>query len=198
MRPASRTCSSPLASSTPIFSKPVEAEQDSRRRGTHDGKIDQMLGIGADRRTDVEHDRFAAQRRPQCRDGGPLDPRQHFEIELRHRHQRAGIASRHDNVGFALLDRVDGEPHRGFPAAIAQRLARFILHAHGNLGVREPRGGFERRPGIDKRRDQRGIAEKQEFACGMALQCQFRPGNDYRRAAVSPHCIKRNANLVWH
>ena len=43
--------------------------------------------VAADRRADVEHDRFAAQRRPQRRDRRPLDPRaivwrQNFAIAI--------------------------------------------------------------------------------------------------------------------
>ncbi len=72
-------------------------------------------------------------------------PGKRLEIEFRHRHQRAGIAGRHDHVGVALLDGVDGEPHRGFPAAVAQRLARLVLHPHRDVGVDEPRRGFQRR-----------------------------------------------------
>ena len=118
----------------------------------HDREIDQVLGIGADRGADIEHDRFAAQGRPQRRDRRPLDAGQRLEIELRHRHQRAGIAGGHRHVGLALLDRIDGEPHRRFPAAIAQRLARLVLHPHRDVGMDEPRRRLERRPGIEQRR----------------------------------------------
>ena len=141
---------------------------------------------------------FSAQGRPQRRDGRPLDTGQRFEFELRHRHQCAGIAARHGDIGVALLDRIDSQPHRGFPAAIAERLARLILHPHRDLGVDKPRGGFERRSGIDERRDQLGIPEEEEFALGVARQRQLRPGDDHGGALVSPHRIERNADLVCH
>ena len=51
-----------------------------------------------------------------------------LQIEFGHRHQRAGIAGRDRDVGFALLDRVDRKPHRGLAAALAQRLARLVVH----------------------------------------------------------------------
>ena len=172
------------------------AEQDARGGGAHHGQIDEMVGIGADRGADVEHDRFAAQGRPQRRDRRPLDARQGLEIELRHRHQRAGIAARYRDVGVTLLDRVDGEPHRGFPAAVAQRLARLILHPHGDVGVDELRGGFERGPRVEERRDQRGIAEEQEFGLGWRVSARSRAGNDHSGPVVSPHRIESNADLV--
>ena len=125
-------------------------------------------------------------------------PRQHFELEFRHRHERAGIAARNSDVGVALFHRLDREPHRGFPAAIAQRLARFGVHAYRDLGVNDPRSRFERRLRVDKRRDLRRVAEEEKFAFGMALQRQFRTGNDHGGAVVSPHRIERNADLVWH
>ena len=53
--------------------RPRQAEQDPRGGGAHDGEIDQVFGIGADRGADIEHDRLAAQRRPQRRDRRPLD-----------------------------------------------------------------------------------------------------------------------------
>ena len=119
------------------YGRTIMAEQDARGGGAHHGQIDEVVGIGADRGADVEHHGFAAQGRPQRRDRRPLDARQRLEIELRHRHQRAGIAARYHDVGVAFLDRVDGEPHRGFPPAIAQGLARLILHPHGDVGVDE-------------------------------------------------------------
>ena len=40
--------------------RPFEAEQHARHGGAHHREIDQMLGIGADRGADIEHDGFAA------------------------------------------------------------------------------------------------------------------------------------------
>ena len=178
--------------------RPFDAEQDARGRGTHHRQIDEMLGVGADRGADIEHDRLPAQGRPQRRDRRPLDARQCLEIEFRHRHQRAGIAARHHHVGIAFLHRIDGEPHRGLPAPVAQRLARLILHADGNLGVDDARGGFERGPRLHQRSDQRRVAEEPELAFGMARQSQIGAGDDHGRTVVSPHRIERNADLVWH
>ena len=60
----------------------------------------------------------------------------------------------------------------------------------------EARGGFERRARGEQRRDQRGIAEEQEFAFGMARQRQLGAGDDHGGAVVSPHRIESNADLV--
>ena len=178
--------------------RPRNAEQDARGRGSHHGEIDQVFGIRADRGADVEHDQFAAQGRPQRRDRGPVDPRQHLELELRHRHQRAGIARRYRHIGFALLDRLDRQPHRRFPAAIAQRLARLVFHAHRDVGVDEARGGLERRARGQERRHQRGVAEKSKFAFGMTGQSEFSAGNNDSGAMVSPHRVESNADLLRH
>ena len=45
--------------------------------------------------------------------------RQRLEHELRHRHQRAGVAGRDDTIGLTLRDRVDGRAHAGV-LAVAQ------------------------------------------------------------------------------
>ena len=60
-----------------------------------------------------------------------------LRLNLRHRHQRAGVAGRDRDVGLALLHRVDGEPHRRLPAAVAQRLARLVVHPDRDVGVDE-------------------------------------------------------------
>ena len=144
--------------------RPRDAEQNARHGRAHHGEIDEMLGVGADRGADIEHDEFPAQRRPERGDRRPLDPGERLEFEFRHRHQGAGIAGRDRDVGLPLLHRVDGEPHRRFPAAVAQRLARLVLHPHRDVGVDETRGCLQRRPRGHERRDQRGVAEQKEFA----------------------------------
>ena len=125
--------SSPFTSSTPILRsptrRPVEAEQHPRHGAAHHGEIDQVLGIGADRGAEVEHDRVAPAASARCAAiAGRSIPAMVSQVEFGHRHQRAGIAGRDRDVGVALLDGVDGEPHRGLPAALAQRLARLVVH----------------------------------------------------------------------
>lgn len=117
-------------------------------------------------------------------------------MEFRHRHQRTGVAGRDRNVGLALLDRVDGKPHRRFPAAIAQSLARLILHFDGDIGVDQPRRRFQRRARVEQRLEQSGIAEEQKLALGMPRQRNASPGNHDGRAVVAAHGIERNADLV--
>ena len=60
----------------------------------------------------------------------------------------------------------------------------------------EPRDGFERRTGVEQRRDLRSVAEEQEFALGVARQRQLRAGDDHGGAMVSAHRIERNADLI--
>ena len=147
MRPASRTGSRPFTSSTPMLSRPTLGR--SRSNSTRamalpiTAMVDEMLGIGADRGAEIEHNRLAPQRRPQRRDRRPLDAVQRLEVEARHRHQRAGVAGGDGDIGLATLDRIDGEPHRRFPAAVAERLARLVIHADGHVGVHQCRGGLE-------------------------------------------------------
>ena len=46
---------------------------------------------------------------------------------MRHRHQRAGIAGGDRDIGLAVLHAFDGVPHAGVPAA-AQHMAGLVLH----------------------------------------------------------------------
>ena len=129
----------PLISSTPTLSRPtrrrLDVEHDARHRRAHDGEIDEVLRVGADRGADVEHDRFAAHRRPHRRERRALDQRQHVQADLRHRHQRAGVAGRDRAIGLAALDRLDRPPHRGDAPALAQRLARLVGHLHRDVAM---------------------------------------------------------------
>ena len=60
-----------------------------------------------------------------------------LEVELGHRHQGTGIAGRHDRIGIAAFHRVDRHPHGRFPTAVTQRLARLLVHLHGDDGVND-------------------------------------------------------------
>src|SRR6185437_8403292 len=53
--------------------RPGDTEQNARRGGAHDREIGEVLRIGTDRGADVEHDGLAAHRRPDRRNGRPLD-----------------------------------------------------------------------------------------------------------------------------
>ena len=62
-----------------------------------------------------------------------------------------------------LLDRVDGEPHGGFPTALAQRLARLVVHLDGDIGVHDPRARLEPRTDFKQRRKNGAVAKQQKL-----------------------------------
>ena len=134
--------------------RPRQTEQNSRSSGAHQCQIDKVVGVRTDRCAHVEHNRFASQRGPQRRNRWPFDARQGFEVEFRHGHERAGIAGGHDHIGVALFHGVDREPHRRFPAAVAQSLARLVLHADGHFAMDEPRARLELRSDVEERSNQ--------------------------------------------
>ena len=141
MRPASLTSSWPLISSTPTLSRPtvgpVDAEHGARHAGAENGEIDELVRVGADGGADVQHHAFAAQCRPDRRDRRAVDGGHGAQAEFRHRHQRAGVAGGDAGIRRAGLDRLDRLPHRRLPAAMAQRLARLVVHPHRDLAVEE-------------------------------------------------------------
>ena len=136
--------------------------------------------------------------RPYRRDRRAVDAGQRAQVEPRHRHQRAGIAGGDRDVGLALLDRVDRKPHRGGLAAAAQRLARLVVHADGDVGMDDARGRLQRRMLGEFRLDQRAVAEQQEFGVGMPGQRDRGAGNDDRCADIATHGVKRDSNLLRH
>ena len=128
----------------------------------------------------------------------PVDAGQHAQAESRHRHQRAGVAGGDRDVGLALLDRVDRQPHRRGLAAAAQRLARLVVHADGDVGMNDARGRLQRRMLGEFGLDQRAVAEQQKFAVGMPGQRDRGAGNDDRCADIATHGVKRDSNLLRH
>jgi hypothetical protein len=57
---------------------------------------------------------------------------------------------------------------------------------------------FQPRSAVKKRRDQRGIAEEQEFTVRLARQRKIRAPHDDARAVIPSHSIERNSDFVCH
>ncbi len=202
MRPASRTCSRPLTSSTPILSRPTVGRSMSNStramalpmaarltRCCSSAPIEAPTSSTTDSPLSVGQS--AGDRRP-------LDALDHLEIEARHGHQRAGIAGRDHDIGLALLHRVDRQPHRGLPAPVAQRLARLVVHADRHLGMHQLRVGLEPRQALEQGLHHGAVAEQQEFDIGMAGERNIGARQDDRGTMVAAHGVKRDANLIGH
>ena len=127
----------------------VDAEQCARHARAHQRELDELAGIGADIGANVEHDALALDGRPDGGDGRAVDAFKRLQAELRHDHQRAGIAGRHGGVGAAVSHRLEAKPHARVIAALAQRLARLRVHGDGNFGVDQLRLGGERGMGLE-------------------------------------------------
>ena len=173
-------------------------EHDSRHRRAHHRKIDEMLRIGADGRADVEHDRFAAQRRPDRRDRRPLDRRHRVQAELRHRHQGAGVAGGDRAVGRARLHRFDRLPHRRDAPPGAQGLTRLVAHLDRDVGMKNARlrgePGMTRKDGPNRRL----VAIEEKLNVGTAFERDGGGGHDDRRPVIAPHRVQRYANVARH
>ena len=157
-----------------------------------------MMRIAADAGAEVEHDRIAPCRRPHAGNGRTIDPRHRVQVEARHRHQRPGIAGGNRDMGLALLHGVDRKPHRRSLAAAAQRLARLVVHADGDVGMDHARGRLQRRIFGELLVDQLAVAVQQKFAVGMPVQRNRGAGNDDRCADIATHGVKRDSNLLRH
>src|SRR5229473_2681473 len=143
MRPASRTSSSPLTSSTPIFRSPTVGR--SRSNSTRA----MALPITA--------------RSTRCLASAPIvAPTSRTIDSPRSVGHKAAIAGRNRDIGLSLLDRVDRPPHGGFPAAMAQGLAGLIVHFYRHIGVDDARDGAQRRPIRQQRFERRPAADHDE------------------------------------
>ena len=173
-------------------------EYDSRHRRAHHRQIDEMLGVGADGRADVEHDRFAAQRRPNRRDRRPLDRRHRVQAELRHRHQSAGVAGGHRAIGRARLHRFDRLPHRRDATPGAQRLAWLVAHLDRDVAMKNARLcgqlGMTREDGPDRAL----LAIEEKLNVGTAFERYGRGGQDDRRPMIAAHRVQRYTNVARH
>ena len=161
-------------------------------RGTEDRKIDKLLGIGADGCPNVEHDALAAQRRPDRGNRRSFDIGHGAQAEFRHRHQRTGIAGRHAGVRPAALHRLDRLPHRGFPAAVPERLARLVVHLHRDVAMGELALVTEARQPVKQRLDFGIAAVDHEPDVGTALQHLHKAGEYHARSVVAAHCVYRD------
>src|SRR6202043_2380614 len=101
-------------------------------------------------------------------------------------------------IGFVLLPRRDGKPHRRCPAAGAQRLTRLGVHPDRNAGMTQGGDLAKRRRGIEDRPDPGGIAKKQKFHIGPPLQSAGGTRNDHFRSMVAAHGVERNSYWLDH
>jgi hypothetical protein len=164
----------------------------------HHRQRHQMMRIATDGGAEVEHDRISTGGRPYGGERRPVNAGQHAQAKPRHRRQRAGIAGGHRDVGVALLDGIDRQPHRRGLAAAAQCLAGFVVHTDGDIGMNHARYRLHCRMFRQFRVDHRMIAEQQKFGVGMSAQRNRGAGNDDRCADIATHGVKRDSNLLRH
>ena len=176
----------------------LHAEQRPRHGRAHQRKLDQLARVGTDIGADIEHNALALDGGPDGGNGGAVDAGDRLQAELRHGHQRAGIAGGHRGVGAAVAHRFERKPHARFPAALAQRLTRLLVHGDGDVGVDDLRLGGERKVGAELRFDAGGIADHEEPRLGMTDRAYCRGGNDHAWTVVPAHGVERNGDWSTH
>ena len=157
-----------------------------------------MLGIGTDRRADIQHDRLATRGRPKRRQRRPINAGQRVQTELRHRHQRAGVARGDSGVRLTALHRVEGAPHGRDPSSGAQRDTRLVVHADRDIRVPDLRSVPQLRMRGQQIVDLPAVAEKQEPCRGPALARDRSPFDHDSRAVIAAHRIKGDPHDLWH
>src|SRR6202048_461593 len=154
-----------------------------------------MRSVRANRGTEIEHDGFPIDRWPYGSNRGPLDPRHGLELEFRHGHKGSGVAGGHGSIGFSLLHRVDGEPHRRFPAPFAEGQTRLVVHLDGDIRVHDMGACLELRAGIEQWLKSGAIAKKQKFNIGVARERKLSSWNNDRSAVVPPPWLRGRGGL---
>ena len=129
---------------------------------------------------------------------GRSTPCDRLQAELRHDHQRAGIAGGHRGVGAAVSHRFERKPHARMIAALAQRLARLRVHGDGDVGVDKLGLGGERGMGLELGLDAGAVADQQEAHVGMADQRDRGGRNDHAWPVVPAHGVERYGDWSTH
>ena len=120
--------------------RPVEIEQHARHGAAHHRHVDQMLGVGADRGAEIEHDAFApAASATAPAIAGRSMPGSVLRLNFAIAISAPVLPAETATSASPFLTASMREPHRGLPAAVAQRLARLVVHPDGDLGVHQPR-----------------------------------------------------------
>ena len=177
----------------------LEIEQHARHRAAHHGKIDQMLGVRADRGADIEHDRVAL-------DASATAP----AIAGR------SIPAMVRRLNFAIAIRAPVLPAETatsaspfFTASIASHIEDFqrpwrsawlgLASIRTTTSVCTSReAAFSRGRASSSGRDHGLVAEQDEFRVGVAGKRKIGAGNHDRRPDVAPHGIERNSDLLGH
>ena len=115
-------------------------------------------------------------------------PSQRLQDEARDRHQRAGVAGAHDDIGLAFLDQIDCQAHRGIALA-AQRLGRRVVHGHDFLGVHHLDAIAQIRSGGQVRFDLFAAPDKNQPNIGLTpRECKRRRSGD-REPVITAHAV---------
>ena len=157
------------------------------------GELHEILGVAFDIGTEIEH----AHKFADCgEEGGNRGPRYTShgpQLELRHRHQGAGIACRHDGVCVAVGNTGNGHPHRCGLAA-PYRLRSGVI---GRYGIRRVDDACVRQVGglCQERRNSGLITIKNDFDLRMLPTGDVRAPHNAGRRVVAAHGVQRQPHL---
>jgi hypothetical protein len=124
----------------------------------------------------------------QITDGQALDAFDDAQAQHRYRHQRAGVAGGHGDVGFLFGHGFDGVPHAGVPAA-ADGLARFFRHVDDAGGVADLGGLCERAMALQQGLQDALVAVQEKTDLGVPAARDGSARKDGGGAGVATHGI---------
>ena len=159
------------------------------QRGTHQGKLQQVLGGAIGVGAQVEHTNLALPGRQVRGNRGTINAGDGFQHIARRRHQRTGIAGADTGQRFAVFDQIDADPHRGIFLAAQRGLRRFV-HAHHFSGWMNAQMHSGLHPqGVQFCFNCIGNTHQNDGIAGEQSQIFNCSGNDDRRAVVASHRI---------
>ena len=120
--------------------RPLDVEERARHGRAHHGEVEQLLGVGADASRRQSSTTLSPRSVGQSaaiagRSMPAMVRRQNFAIAI----SAPVLPAETAKSASPLLHRLDRPPHARAPAAVAQRLARLVVHRDGDVAVLEDR-----------------------------------------------------------
>ena len=165
-------------------------------RGSHQGKAQQIIGIGTHIGAHVEHHVKALRIGGGIEHGnrGAVHARQFTQPYHRHRHERAGIAAGNSHSRLATAHRFDGRPH-GAVFAGTHNLTGLVVHGDDIRGVTYLATVRQLATFGDQRLQLITGTMQDKTDVGICCRRKRTPGNNCCRAFVTPHRVDRDQGV---
>ncbi len=174
----------------------LHVEDRARIGRAHDRELDEIAGIALGIGAQVEHHGIVgAERRHKSGQRGPVDAGERAQGELRHRHERTGIAGRHGGTCRPVLHSLDGEAH-GAATGLPDGLAGLVRRGDDAVGVDDLRHRREIGMALQRLANLRLVAIERVTQMRMTTARERDARDGDAHAFIAAHRIDRDPRRV--